>query len=485
MRAAIFMSVLLVGGLLGCSSRPVLLRMDPQEEAVYEHPLEEVWPSVHAWLRNGGFQYREDAAHFVMQTEWREEFAGSLIAGYWHRYTIVGKREGPARSRVLIIRTSRSPNGAPSYAAKQPDWDASRTPGPGNDGLPGGELRPEEYDVRTPASEPKLRFVPQDSVSGVVLPEGIGAAGESLQGARDFGMEWAMRDVIVPELDARKKGLEGRTLAATKQEPGTSTIECGMSIIGLSGQTAKGRVMLLGELHGTREVPRFVALSTCQVASRGTPVTVGLEMPVENQERVRRFIASAGTEHDRALLMESPFWRSPYPDGRGSEAVAQLLEQLRWLRAQGLDVEVFVFDHPELQGEAREAAMARSVLSQVEAGPERFFLIATGNLHPRTRPGVPWDLGYRPMGYMLARQLPSLVSLDVAFASGSAWICAVGDTLECGERPTKGQDHGDRFFVSLFREPSEAGFHGVFYVGAVSASPPAVRLDGARAIDSK
>ena len=25
--------------------------------------------------------------------------------------------------------------------------------------------------------------------------------------------------------------------------------------------------MLLGEMHGTREVPRFVALGTCQVAS--------------------------------------------------------------------------------------------------------------------------------------------------------------------------------------------------------------------------
>lgn len=253
-----------------------------------------------------------------------------------------------------------------------------------------------------------------------------------------------------------------------------------MPIIGLSGRASRGQVMLLGELHGTREVPRFVALSTCQVASRGIPVTVGLEMPVENQERVRRFIASAGTEDEHALLMESSFWRSPYPDGRGSEAVAQLLEQLRWLRAQGLDVEVFVFDHPELWGEAREAAMARTVLSQVEASPERFFLVSTGNVHPRTRPGVPWDLGYRPMGYRLARALPSLVSLDVAFDSGTAWICSVGDTLECGERATKGQDNGDRYFVSFFEQPSEAGFHGVFYVGAVSASPPAVRPGGAR-----
>jgi hypothetical protein len=476
MRAAIFFSVLLMGGLVGCASRQGTLRLEKQEAAVYEHPLEEVWPSVRIWFQKGGFRYREDEANFVLQTEWREEFPGSSVAGFWHRFTVVGKREGPARSQVWVLRSTRSPDGAPVNMAKQPSWEASRFPGPGNDGLPGGGIRLEEMDVRMPSLEPRLRFVPDESVSSVVLPlDAQAASGEQVQGTRDFGLEWVLRDRIAPELDARKQGLEGRTLAATAQEPGNGSIECGMPIIGLADKARKSAVMLLGELHGTREVPRFVALGTCQVASRGIPVSVGLEMPVEELARVRRFIASAGSEHDHALLMESPFWRSPYPDGRSSEAVAHLLEQLRWLRAQGLDVDVFVFDHPELQGEAREAAMARSILSQVEAGPERFFLVITGNIHPRTQPGVPWDLGYRPMGYMLALKLPFLMSLDVAYDSGTAWICAVGESIECGERPARGKNNGDRFFISLFEQPSESGFHGVFYVGRVSASPPAVR----------
>ncbi len=481
MRAAIFIPVLLLGGLVGCASRQGILRLEKQEEAVYEHPLEEVWPVVEAWFRDGGYKYREDAPHFVLQTEWREEFAGSKVAGYWHRYTVIGKREAPARSKVWVIRSSRSPDGAPVNDAKQPDWSGSRFPGSPNDGLPGGGIRMEEYDVRVPSSEEKLRFVPDESVSSFLVPmDALGTMGESVQGARDSAMEWSLRQGVVPVLDVRKKGVEGPALAATKQEPGGASIECGMPIIGLAGKSQPGTVLLLGELHGTREVPRFVALGACQVATRGTPVTVGLEMPVENQERVRRFIASAGTEEDHALLMESPFWRSPYPDGRSSEAVAQLLEQLRWLRAQGLDVNVFVFDHPELQGESREGAMARTILSQVEQGPRRFFLVVTGNIHPRTNPGVPWDLGYRPMGYMLAQKLPSLLSLDVAFDSGTAWICSVEQTLECGERPTKGKDNGDRYFVSFFEQPTESGYHGVFYVGPVSASPPAVRPGGSK-----
>jgi hypothetical protein len=477
MRAVLFFSVLLVGGLVGCASSQGTLRPEKQEVAVYEHPLEEVWPSVRTWFQEKGFRSKEDAAHFVLQTEWREEFSGSKVTGFWHRFTVVGKSDGPARSQVWVLRSTRSPEGAPVSAVKQPDWEAAnRAPGPGNDGLPGGDLRVEEMDVRLPDREPRLRFVPDESVSSVVLPLGTpSASGEPVHASRDLGLEWELRDRIVPELDARRKGVEGLALAATKQEPGSGSIECGMPIIGLSAKARKGAVMLLGELHGTREVPRFVALGSCQVASHGTPVSVGLELPVEDLERVRRFIASAGTGQDHALLMESPFWRSPYPDGRGSEAVAQLLEQLRWLHAQGLDVDVFVFDHPELQGEAREAAMARSILTQVQAGPERFFLVVAGNLHPRTQPGVPWDLSYRPMGYLLARKVPFLMALDVAYDNGTAWMCSVGESLECGERPAKGKDNGDRFFISLFERPSESGFHGVFYVGPVSASPPAVR----------
>ena len=161
MRAAIFISVLLVGGLMGCASRQGVLRLEPQEEAVYEHPLEEVWPSVQAWMREGGFRYREDAANFVLQTEWREEFPGSAVAGYWHRYTVVGKREGPARSRVWVIRSSRSPSGAPIHDAKQPNWDASRFPGPGNDGLPGESCARRSTTCACPTASPSCASCPR------------------------------------------------------------------------------------------------------------------------------------------------------------------------------------------------------------------------------------------------------------------------------------------------------------------------------------
>jgi hypothetical protein len=137
-----------------------------------------------------------------------------------------------------------------------------------------------------------------------------------------------------------------------------------------------------------------------------------------------------------------------------------------------------VFDHPKAQGQEREQAMADTVLSQVRKGSERFFLVVAGNIHPRTAKGLPWDKDYRPMGLLIAKEVEDAIALDMAYNSGTAWICAVGpkgEKLECGVKETKGKDNGDRFFVHLWDGSDRNGFHGVFYVGPVTASLPAVR----------
>jgi len=205
-------------------------------------------------------------------------------------------------------------------------------------------------------------------------------------------------------------------------------------------------------------------------------VTVGLEIPAMNQERLEAFVASAGTEQDWAKLMESPFWRSPFPDGRNSEGVVFLIEALRKLRGQGMDVKVFAFDQPALRGDEREQAMAATVLKVAGTSSNRALLVLSANLHPRQVKGLPGDPDYRPMGLRLADQLPNVYSLDIAYDSGTAWICALTreQKLDCGVTRTKGEDNGDRYFVQLFGGKNRHGYHGFYYVGAVSASLPAV-----------
>jgi hypothetical protein len=156
--------------------------------------------------------------------------------------------------------------------------------------------------------------------------------------------------------------------------------------------------------------------------------------------------------------------------------VVYLIEALRKLRAQGLDVKIFAFDHPALQGDAREEAMAATVRGVASSSRKRALLVLSANLHPRQVKGLPGAPDYRPMGLRLADQLQNVYSLDIAYDSGTAWICAMTrqQQLDCGVTRTKGEDNGDRYFVQLFGGKNRHGFHGFYYVGAVSASLPAV-----------
>ncbi|HYH97729.1 hypothetical protein [Hyalangium sp.] len=482
MRLAVFTvgvaGILLAGCVTGRGGTGI-----PDEEATYDLPLEEVWPSVRQFFTDNGLPFREDKGSFVLETEWREEFGGSRVSGFWHRYMVLGKRDTPTDSKLWIIRITRSANKTLQDPGDQLDWGTSRSLG-GADGAEsggGGGVVEGEGGLANNSIEDMSAFMAQPQGENAIV------AG-SAQGQRDLVMEWKVFHGIAPQLakireeHLLKESSPGQMVVQAPKLRSAPVslvaIECGMPIIGLTPQAKRGGVMMLGELHGTQEVPRFVAQSACQVASAGTPMTVGLELPVENQERVSTFIRSAGTDEDWLKLMEAPFWRSPFPDGRSSEGMANLLEQLRRLRIQGLEVDAFVFDHPKLAGQERENAMAATVLSYVRKGPDRFFMVVAGNVHPRTAQGVPWDKKYRPMGMQIAEEVDETIALDMAYNSGTAWICAVGsrgEKLECGVKDTQGKDNGDRYFVHLWSDEDDNGFHGVFYVGPVTASLPAVR----------
>ncbi|WP_342381876.1 hypothetical protein NVS55_05495 [Myxococcus stipitatus] len=430
----------------------------PDREAIYDQPLETVWPEVREFFTRNELPFREDRGSMVLETEWRQEFGGSRIAGFFHRYMVVGRRETPTSCKLQVFRITKSTGKTLSVPGSDLGWGqtAGRTEG----------LSPEDQDGTLGA--------PQGEVS---------VAAGSGQTQRDMVMEWRVFRDVAPRM-AKGEGAAQPVMVArapnATSAPSQMAVECGLPILGLGKQAKPGAVMLLGELHGTREVPRFVAQSACQAVVAGIPVTVGLELPLENQTRVDAFLESQGSEDDWLKLMESPFWRSPYPDGRGSEAMANLLEQLRLLRAMGLDVEVFVFDHPKANGQEREDAMAATVIHQVESSPKRFHMILSGNIHSRTKKGLPWDSERKPMGYLVNERLDDVVALDMAYDSGTAWICSVDskgvqDKLDCGVRDTKGRDNGERYFVHLWESTNGDGYQGVFYVGPVNASLPAVQ----------
>ncbi|WP_253816052.1 hypothetical protein [Myxococcus xanthus] len=486
MRAKWFAVVTLMCFQVGCAARQGSTYSDlfiPDGEAIYERPLEEVWPEVRQFFTENKLPFKEDKGSLVLETDWRQEFGGSKISSFWHRYMVLGKRETPTKSKLWIIRITKSSSTALSPPGREIDW------GPGR-GLAGGSRSERQATAGTNSLlestgggmvDPMLSV--EDWADRMNAPQGENSfyAGSG-QGSRDLVMEWRVFRAISPKLlkeESAPKPVQVATTPGANAGAEAMAFECGLPILGLGKQVKPGGALLLGEMHGTQEVPRFIAQASCQVAVAGIPVTVGLELPLESQARVGAFLESAGAEEDWLKLMEAPFWRSPYPDGRSSEAVANMLEQLRQLRSRGLDVDVFVFDHPTMQGQARENAMAATVRHHVESGPQRFHIVLSGNIHSRTKKGLPWDKSFQPMGLLLKDELDSVVALDMAYNSGSAWICAVDrrgakDRLDCGIREAKGRDNGDRFFVHTWGGTNDDGYHGVFYVGAVNAAAPAV-----------
>jgi len=248
--------------------------------------------------------------------------------------------------------------------------------------------------------------------------------------------------------------------------------DCGPAIPNIDQALKPEVLLLLGEMHGTSEIPRFVGQLACQISSRHG-VRVGLEIPTEEQARVDRFLGSPGEPVDHRALLAGPFWTREYQDGRSSQAMAALFEELRKLKRSGLPVEVFLFDSGGVPP-ARDAAMATNILDQRRDHAKDVFLILSGNLHVRTVKGTPWDADFVPMGWHLVQAGKSVVSLNNAYSGGATWACTGQSTDSCGAHPQKGKDRS-LSSPSIEMTQGSEGYDGIFYVGAITASVPAVQ----------
>ena len=70
-------------------------------------------------------------------------------------------------------------------------------------------------------------------------------------------------------------------------------------IEGLEPLLKPGRILMLGELHGTEESPAFILDVACNAAAKKLPVVVGLELRSDLQGSVDTFLASKGSDSDR------------------------------------------------------------------------------------------------------------------------------------------------------------------------------------------
>lgn len=267
------------------------------------------------------------------------------------------------------------------------------------------------------------------------------------------------------------------TCSAIASSPLSSGGNACREVDGFAALNAPGKIVLLGEMHGTKEIPAFVANITCLALRAGRPVTVALEVPRDEQTRIGTFIKSAGDDDDRAALLKGPFWNAAFQDGRRSGAMLALLDRVRQMRAHGLPVEIALIDRqaPPSTSAERDRWMAEALAAAADASPQSLIVALIGNVHTRVTRGVPWDGAYEPAGYVLRQLRPglSVTALNVAYTGGTVWTCPTPDPLACGSRQITGRANAPTGVV--LHDQIVDGHMGAYGVGELTASVPAIR----------
>lgn len=233
------------------------------------------------------------------------------------------------------------------------------------------------------------------------------------------------------------------------------------------------RVMLVGELHGSREVPGIVAGLASNLSEDKRPLIVGLEIWRSEQAALDRYLASAGTGEDRQALLAGPFWATR--DGRSSEAMVDLIERLRVLALKAA-VHLVAFDvaaEADLTGAERDRSMGKLLAARLESMPDARLLVLAGNFHTRIQSGAPWDPAHDFMGHFLRGQGPYAV--EIMGVKGSTWMCPDPDHCRAWQLPEAPLEPG----LTLGDTLNDRRHHGVWWLPQVSASPPATGADEA------
>lgn len=260
--------------------------------------------------------------------------------------------------------------------------------------------------------------------------------------------------------------------SSTSSSHDASPPDCGPTIDGSRAIAHEARLIMFGEIHGTYETPEFVISFVCQVVTSGQQLRLGLELPAAEAAAIARFLESDGQATDRAALLAGAHWRRDEQDGRSSEAILTLLDDARRLRAAGLPLEVFVFDVDAwADWNERDSSMAARILEEADTHPEAMIVTLSGNLHNRTVPGLPWDPEAQPMGTWIRAERPEALSFDLRHHGGTAWICMKEG---CGSVDLSGSIGGPSWAVELWPSPDEHGYGGVFWIGSITAAPPAI-----------
>lgn len=246
------------------------------------------------------------------------------------------------------------------------------------------------------------------------------------------------------------------------------------------------RFVVFGERHGTVEAPRVFGQIAADLAVQGQRLLIAVELSASGNGDLQA--AWNGPHPAFAERLTTGEWRIR-DDGVTSLAMLDMLTQLHALKERGAPIDVVAFNGPR-DGEqfrrlhtansqaGHEQMQAENILTAANAGQHDLVLVLVGSLHAsRTVIDYVGPDEFEPMAMHLARVGP-LVSLAMLTGGGTAWNCiGMASGLACREHPVRGLDHaGEAPQLGLGALPGMQradSYDGYFWVGQVTASPPA------------
>lgn len=235
------------------------------------------------------------------------------------------------------------------------------------------------------------------------------------------------------------------------------------------------RPLLVGEIHGTNEVPRIVA-TLLERQSCEHKVLLLLEIPETEQARIDAFMRSNGKTPALRTLLAGKFWTQEGQDGRSSEAMVDLIARARGLHAAGRTVALAAFA-PAGQGDGTnyETRMTDNLRRHVVRHPQHQVITLVGNYHSGLLQIQDSEPDAQPMGWQL-RDLDPL-SITVFARSGAYWACDM--TQVCGEKVVTGaaaQPGAESLKMATTSETSR--WHGRLMLDEFTASGPGAERVG-------
>lgn len=255
--------------------------------------------------------------------------------------------------------------------------------------------------------------------------------------------------------------------------------------------------VVFGELHGTREAPAFVAQLICAEAARSQRLLLAVEHS-----------SSQNSTWQAAWALPHAAFRETLPDlgwrgrddGVASKAMLALVTGAHALKDQGAAIDIVAFNgarddaqrarFADLPAQGpHEAAQAENIAEAAARKDYDRVIVLVGNLHAEIAPLSIGGPDFDPMAVRL-RGYGTVLSLGMRHAGGESWSCQLapgtklapgqevtGDMITCAASRAGAEGSSDRAphvtFGNLADPQLERRFHGTFWLGPITASPPA------------